>query len=71
MSKDNQREFRKLKKDLKQTGNKKVRKQAKDFLSRNPEEAQDFEGDYGNCRTKEMNGFFIKIKESKKTDDIN
>lgn len=56
MSKDNQREFRKLKKELKQTGNKKVRKQAKDFLAKSPEDALDFNGDYGNCRTREMNG---------------
>ncbi len=61
------REYRQLKRKLKQAGNRKARKQMKDDLRHNPEEAHfDKELDYKNCKTENMKKYSRKKEEDQK-----
>jgi hypothetical protein len=54
---DDKRRMRQIKRTLKRAGNKKVRKDIKDLLRENPEEASaKDEPDYGELETRRMNG---------------
>jgi hypothetical protein len=54
---DDKRKYRKMKRTLKQAGNQKVRRQVKDQLRDDPNNAHlNDEPGYGHCETKYMNG---------------
>lgn len=54
---DDKRRYRKLKKQLKRAGNKKIRHEFKDQLREDPNNAHmNDQPGYGQCETKHMNG---------------
>lgn len=53
---DDKRQQRQLKRDIKRAGNKRRRRQLKDQLARSPEEAAVFEPDFGRYSSAGLNG---------------
>jgi hypothetical protein len=56
MNREDKRQLRKLKRDLKQAGNKRRRQFLKRELAENPEEAPFSEFDYGHTSSQTLNG---------------
>lgn len=62
------RQFRKLKRDIKREGSKRVRRRLKDELRDNPDEAHEAEVDFGKLTSEPLNGLDQDATRRKKTE---